>query len=436
MSGAGRRALVVGLGRSGRAAAALLARRGWDVVAVDAGDAEAPELTAAGVDVRAPHSGAVPGVELVVKSPGVPGEAAPVAAARAAGVPVWSEVELASRELDNLLIGVTGTNGKTTTTELTAHLLRASGIAARACGNQGDPIAGLVEAVDPAEWLVVECSSFQLEDAHSLHPAAAVLLNLAPDHLDRHASFEEYRSAKLRLFRNQSAGDLAILPAGMAPAAAVAARTVELGAATPAAVAWGQGGVHVAGLGRVTGWDDVLLRGDHNRHNVLVAAALAAHAGAGAAGIAAGLASFAPVAHRLEPVGSAEGVLYVNDSKATNPDAAAAALGAYGSGVHLIAGGRGKDTPFDALAEIARGACVHAYVVGETGPQLAAAFRRVGVPCQEAGTVEAAVVAAAGRARAGEVVLLAPACASFDQFADYGERGDAFRAAARAAGAR
>ena len=380
------RALVVGLARSGRAAAALLARRGWEVTAIDSGEAAAPELEAAGVEVRAPWSAPVEGVELVVKSPGVPGEAAAVAAARAAGAPVWSEIELASRELPNPLIGITGTNGKTTTTELTAHLLRAGGLDAVACGNQGTPLAGLVDAVDPGAWLVVECSSFQLEDVERFHPRAAALLNLAPDHLDRHGSLERYRDAKLRLFAAQEPGDLAILPRAVEARVPAGARHVDDGPPGPGAAAWSEGGLHLAGLGRVIGWDDVLLRGRHNRENAMAAAALAAHAGVGPAALAAGLASFQPVPHRLEPVGAAGGVAFVNDSKATNPDAALAALDAYPRGVHLIAGGRGKSTPFGPLAAAARGAVVRVYLIGEAGPEIGAAMTAAGVPTEESGT--------------------------------------------------
>ena len=430
-----RTALVVGLGRSGRAAAALLARRGWTVVACDGAAVEAPELVAAGVEVRAPSLEPVPGVDLVVKSPGVPGAAPPVAAARAEGVPIWSEIELAARELPNPLIAVTGTNGKTTTTELTAHLLRAAGREAVACGNQGTPLAGLVDAVDPAAWLVVECSSFQLEDVHEFRPRGAALLNLAPDHLDRHGDVAAYRAAKLRVFAAQRPGDLAILPVGLAPPGDGSVRHVYEEAPGPDAAAWGADGLHVAGLGRVIGWEEVPLRGRHNRQNALAAAALAAGAGAPAAGLAAGLASFRPVPHRLEPVGSAGGVAFVNDSKATNPDAALAALDAYDHGVHLIAGGRAKGTPFDGLAAAARGAVVRAYLVGEAAPELAGAFARAGVPHERCGAVGEAVARAAARARPGETVLLAPGCASFDQFSSYEERGDAFRAAARSAGA-
>ena len=372
--------------------------------------------------MRAPWDAPVPDVDLAVKSPGVPGDVAPVLGARAAGVPVWSEIELAARELPNPLIGITGTNGKTTTTELTAHLLRAGGLAAAACGNQGTPLAGLVDASDPGAWLVVECSSFQLEDVEPFRPLAAALLNLAPDHLDRHGSLEGYRDAKLRLFAAQEAGDLAILPPGLEATGAAPARRTYDGPPGPDAVAWAEGGLHVAGLGRVVAWDEVALRGRHNRENAMAAAALAAHAGLGAAALAEGLASFRPVPHRLEPVGTAGGVAFVNDSKATNPDAAIAALDAYPRGApdrrragqgHALRGpGRGRAGRRRARVPGGRG-----------GEEIGRALRDAGVPEEASGTVEAAVAAAAARAAAGETVLLSPGCASFDQFADYQERG-------------
>ncbi len=428
MTGRPQRVLVVGLARSGRAAALLLARLGHAVIAVDAALVSAPELVAAGIQVRAPFAEAIDGIDLVVKSPGVPGTAAPVAAARAAGVPVISEVELASRHTDNPILGVTGTNGKTTTTELTAHLLAVAGIPARACGNQGTPLAGVVGQVDPATWLVVECSSFQLEDIATFHPRGAVLLNLTPDHLDRHAGIEEYLAAKLRLFENQTATDLAIAPRGMTPSTRAPMRHVDHGAPAPGAICWSDGGLHHADLGLVTGWDDVAVRGRHNQQNAMAAVALAAHAGADRAALAAGLGSFAGVAHRLEVVADIDGVRYVNDSKATNPDAAIAALDAYPARVHLIVGGRGKGTSFDTLAAAARAAVVRAYLVGEAGAEIGEAFRHQGIAVQPAGTVAQAVIAAAAQAATGDVVLLAPACTSFDQYASFEERGDDFRA--------
>lgn len=427
------RALVVGLATSGRAAALLAARLGHEVVAVDSAEIAAPELEAAGIEVRAPFDGAVTDVDLVIKSPGVPGTAMPVAAARAADVPVISEIEFAARQLANPLIAVTGTNGKTTTVELTAELLRASGLPARACGNQGTPLSGLVGEIDESEWLVVECSSFQLEDCVDFHPRAAALINVTPDHLDRHGTLAAYTAAKLRIFARQVLGDLAILPSGMeAPGGAPSLRVApEQG---PDVIAWSHGGLHLAGHGRVAGWDEVPLRGAHNRQNAMIAAALAAHAGASSAGIAAGLAGFGGVPHRLEVVGSAGGVTFVNDSKATNPDAAVAALDAYPEGVHLIAGGRGKGTGFDAVAAAA-GGVVRAYLIGETAGDLAAALGARGIESERHPGLREAVAAAARAAEAGETVLLAPACASFDQFRSFEERGAAFRTAARDAGA-
>ena len=433
MSGGSGTVLVVGLGKSGRAAAALLARRGRRVVAVDGAAQVAPELEELGIEVRAPHTDPVPGVDLVVKSPGVPGDIPQVAAARAAGAEVWSELELAGRELTNPIIGITGTNGKTTTTELTAHLLRAAGMKAVACGNQGVPLAALVDAVDPTAWLVVECSSFQLEDAHTFHPRAAALLNVTPDHLDRHGTMEAYAAAKLRLFAHQGPGDLAIAPADMAIPGGATARTVDEGPRTgPASVAWSEGGLHLDGLGRIAVWDEIPLRGRHNRQNAMAAAALAAHAGVPAEALRVGLTTFTGVAHRLERVGEVGGVLFVNDSKATNPDAACAALDAYPEGVHLIVGGRGKGTSFRPLADAARGGVVRAYLIGEAGPAAGADLAAAGVPVTASGTLEAAVRDAAAVARPGEVVLLAPGCASFDQFANFEARGEAFRAAVRA----
>jgi len=423
-------ALVVGLGRSGAAAAMLLVRRGWRVLAVDANPVEAPELVALGVDVRGSCVDPIGGVTLVVKSPGVPGDAPQVAAARAAGVEVISEIELAARELTNPIIAVTGTNGKTTTTELAAHLLRAAGRPAVACGNQGLPLASLVDVVDPATWLVVECSSFQLEDIVRFHPRAAVVLNLTPDHLDRHASMEAYTAAKLRVFAAMTADDLAIAPADWVLPGAAPHRVIREGARRGEAdIAWTEGGLHIEGLGMVATWDAIPLRGRHNRENVMAAAAIVARvARLGAAEIATGLASFAGVAHRLEVVGVIDGVTYVNDSKATNADAACAALDAYPSGVHLIAGGKSKGAAFTPLATAARGADVRCvYLIGAAGPEIGAAMRAAGIATHDAATLADAVAAARAAAQPGEVVLLAPACASFDQFSSFEERGDRFR---------
>lgn len=430
------RALVVGLATSGRAAALLLCDLGWDVVAVDRAAVSAPDLEARGIVVRAPSDDPV-AADLVVRSPGVPRDAPPLAAAYADGTPVWSEIELASRALPNPILAITGTNGKTTTTELLAHILRDAGLDAVACGNQGTPLASLVGRVPGDAWLVVECSSFQLEDIPSFHPRGAVLLNVTPDHMDRYPDFDSYRAAKLNIFANQAADDLAILPRPLlATGAAPTRRLAAAGDPGPDAVAWAEGGLHVQGLGRVAAWEDVPLRGAHNRENVMAAAAMAAHAGLGAAEIAHGLASFPGVRHRLEVVGSRNGITFVNDSKATNPAAAIAALDAYPRNVRLIAGGSSKDTPFDDLAAAADGVVDHAYLIGQTAPEIAAAMQERRIPTSTFADLSAAVTAASGDASPGDVVLLAPACASFDQFTGYAHRGDTFRDAARRAGAR
>ena len=289
----------------------------------------------------------------------------------------------------------------------------------------------------PDAWLVVECSSFQLEDIPSFHPRAAVLLNVTPDHMDRYPDFTAYRQAKLNLFANQGPDDLAIVPHGMdAPSGAPLRRISADGDTGPDVVSWARGGLHVRGLGLVAPWHEIPLRGAHNRDNVMAAAAMAAHAGVAGGAIAAGLATFGGVPHRLEVVGSAGGVVFVNDSKATNPAAAIAALDAYPEGVRLIAGGSSKDTPFDALAAAARSAVVHAYLIGETADDIARAMAAEGVACTVLADLPTAVSRAAADAADGEVVLLAPACASFDQFTGYEHRGEVFRRAAQGAGAR
>lgn len=429
------RALVVGFARSGQAAATLLRDRGWDVVALDRAAVDAPDLVAAGIDLRAPSEDPVP-ADLVIRSPGVPRTAPPLAAAYAAGTPVWSEIELASRATSNRIMGITGTNGKTTTTELLAHVLRSAGRDAVACGNQGTPLSSVVATVHRDTWLVVECSSFQLEDVPSFRPHAAVLLNLTPDHLDRYADIHEYRRAKLNIFTNQQGGDLAILPASFPSTGGAPARRIRAtGQPGPDTVAWGEGGLHVAGLGCVAPWSAIPLLGSHNRENVMAAAAMAAYAGLGADEIADGLMGFPGVPHRLEVVGNCNGVRFVNDSKATNPAAAIAALDAYPAHVRLIAGGSSKGTPFDALARAAAGSVVHAYLIGETAPLIARAMEQEGVPAEVCADLPTAVAAAFAAAAPGDTVLLAPACASFDQFTSYAHRGDVFHEEARRAGA-
>jgi UDP-N-acetylmuramoylalanine--D-glutamate ligase len=378
------KALVYGLARSGTAVAERLAERGDEVVAVDRllGNEGDLELLA--------------GVEVLVKSPGVPGEAPLVRAARERGVPVWSEIELAWRLLAarTRLVGVTGTNGKTTTAELLGAIFRAAGRDVAVAGNVGTPLASVREA----EWIVCELSSFQLEDVETLACDVAVLLNLEPDHLDRHGSYERYRDAKLRIFERAR---VCVVPRGL-----------------------GLDGIEFASDDPLPA--EPLLRGEHNRENAAAATAAARAAGVGEEAIAEALRTFPGVAHRLEPVGEVAGVTYVNDSKATNVAAARRALAAYADEpVHLILGGSLKGESFAPLAE-AIGPNVEAiHLIGEAAPELAAALGAR--PFHDDETLAQAVEHAAHEARPGEVVLLSPACASYDQYENFEQRGDEFR---------
>jgi UDP-N-acetylmuramoylalanine--D-glutamate ligase len=390
---------VLGLARSGQAAALALARRGVRVLGVDADPAlDTGRLRAEGVEVRLGAGGdsaLVDDVELLVKSPGIPSEDALVEAARRRRIPVWSEIELGVRLVGQPDIGVTGTNGKTTTVELLGAIVRASGREAAVCGNVGAAI-------------VCELSSFQLEDVATLRPRVAVLLNLTPDHLDRHGTVEAYSRAKLRIFENQGPGDVAVVPHGFGPVPGHA-RRVEFAGGDPLPA-------------------EPAIPGAHNRENAAAATAAARAIGVPDAAIAGALRTFPGVANRLEPVRELGGVRFVNDSKATNPESAIVALRAFPPGLRVILGGSRKGTPFGALARCAREQAVErAYLIGETADELAPALLAEDVPFTTCGDLETAVRAAYADARPGDVVLLSPACASFDQFRDYEHRGERFR---------
>jgi len=385
------RVLVLGLARSGLAAKAALEAQGTEVVAADRTLGNDTDLAL------------LDGVDVLVKSPGVPGEALLVVTARERGVPVWSEIELAARLLPNPLVGVTGTNGKTTTTELLGAML-----GARTAGNVGTALSELVGETEPAEWIVCELSSFQLEDIEELRPRIAVLLNLEPDHLDRHGTFERYRDAKLRIFENQTDEDVAVVPRGFGPVPG-AGRRVEFSADEELPV-------------------EPLIPGAHNRENAAAAAAVARAAGVGDDAIAEVLRTFPGVPHRLELVAEIGGVRYVNDSKATNTAAARRALTAYDAPLHLILGGSLKGERFDEFAaDVARANVVAAYLIGEAAELLATDLGYANVPFYVSTTLERAVAEAAATAQPGEIVLLSPACASYDQFKDFEGRGEEFR---------
>ena len=387
-----RRVLVLGLARSGEAARAALEGRGVEVVGVDRSLGNDDDLEL------------LDDVDVLVKSPGVPGESALPAAARGRGIPVWSEIELGAHLLeDNPILAVTGTNGKTTTAELLGHILGAP-----VAGNVGRSLTSLVGTVPQGRPIVCEVSSFQLEDVHELHPWIAVLLNLEPDHLDRHGSFEAYRAAKLRVFENQRPDDVAVVPRGFEPVPG-AGRRIEFAADDPLPA-------------------EPRILGAHNRENAVAATAAARAAGISESAIAAGLRTFAGVPHRLEPVLEIGGVRYVNDSKATNAAAARRALTTYDAPIHLILGGSLKGEPFDELAAlIAATNVVTAYLIGQAAEQLSAVLANAKVPFLLSVTLERAVAEAASAARPGEVVLLSPACASYDQFEDFEHRGEEFR---------
>jgi UDP-N-acetylmuramoylalanine--D-glutamate ligase len=405
------KALVLGLARSGEAAAVALARRGVRVVGVDRNEElDAGRLRENGVEVvlGAEDPALVDDVDLLIKSPGIPSEVPLVAAARARGVTVWSEIELGSRLLANPLLGVTGTNGKTTTSELLGEIFRAAGRPVSVAGNVGRPLTGLDGAVAGDAWIVCELSSFQLEDIDELRPRVAVLLNVTPDHLDRHGDLDAYRAAKLRIFENQGPDDVAVVPRGF-PQVPGEGRRVEFAADDPLPA-------------------EPRIPGEHNRENAAAAAAAARAAGIPDEAIAAALESFAGVPHRLELVRELNGVRWVNDSKATNPEAAERALGAYPPGLRVILGGRRTGPPFGGLAERAREAGVScAYLIGESADEIAEALARQGVRFRHSIDLEHAVADAHADAETGEVVLLSPACASYDQFESFEERGARFR---------
>ncbi len=429
--------LVLGLARSGVAAALALAARGEQVIAVDAGDPDVSRLRAAGIETHTGSDGVAElrRVHQVVKSPGVPAQAPLVEAARARGIPVIGELELAWRMLPNEFVAVTGTNGKTTTVEWIGHLYREAGLPVAVAGNVGTALSTLVGAVAPAATIVCEASSFQLEDTVAFAPEAAVLLNLSPDHLDRHGSMEAYRDAKLQIFARQGNDDVAVAPLGLGiEDLGGCARRVRFGDEAGAALSARAGELWWEER-PLLGVDELGLPGIHNRHNAMAAAAVTLARGVEVEAVVAGLRSFAGVAHRLEPVAERAGVAYVNDSKATNVASTLVALEALGAGaarLHLILGGQGKGQDFGALADPVRASCVAVYLIGEDGPAIGAALAATGVPMHDCGDLDRAVAAAGRAATPGQIVLLSPACASFDQFDDFEARGDRFRELVRA----
>ncbi|MGD9737634.1 MAG: UDP-N-acetylmuramoyl-L-alanine--D-glutamate ligase [Solirubrobacterales bacterium] len=430
--------LVVGLARSGQAAARLLAARGETVRAVDSAHPEgAAGLAELGVEVHLDTDGLaqLEGTHTVVKSPGVPREAAVIAAARERGIGVVGELELAWRALPNRTVAVTGTNGKTTTVELLGHLWRAAGEPVAVAGNVGTPMASLVGEVEAEATVVCEASSFQLEDTDLFAPECAVFLNLAPDHLDRHGTLEDYLAAKLRIFANQGNDDVAVFNEDEPALAGVdlggCARRVGfcVGAGPDCEVSLAGGTIFYDGEPLLE-VEELGLFGEHNVANAMAAAAAALSIGLDREAVRAGLRGFAGVPHRLEQVAEIGGVRFVNDSKATNVASATVGLRAFAGGVRVILGGSDKGEPFAPLIEPLRERAVAAYLLGATAERMAGELApaiAAGVELQRCDDLEDAVRRAAAAAAPGEVVLLSPACASFDAFADFEARGERFR---------
>jgi UDP-N-acetylmuramoylalanine--D-glutamate ligase len=447
-----RKITVVGLARSGVAAARLCAREGARVTVTDrrpAAELAAPLAALDGAPVRRALGGHDPadfaGADLVVASPGVPLAIPEIAAARARAVPVWGEVELAARFLPGIpVVAVTGTNGKSTTTAL-AGALFARDRRTFTGGNLGTPLAEHVLSGAPADVLVLELSSFQIEGLSSLRPRVAAILNVTPDHLDRYRDVEDYAAAKARLFGLQQPGDFAVANAGDPRALAMAAATrgerVTFGFGPPRPAAARDPGGEPGPAGAAL-WisppggaperylvRNRALRGRHNRENAMAAALCARLLGVPGAAVQGGLDDFPGLPHRLELVAERGGVEWVNDSKATNVDATAVGLTAFAPGrprLLLVMGGRGKGAPYAPLRRLFGGRVKALLTIGEDAPRIEAELGDL-CPVDACGSLAEAVRRARAAAASGDVVLLSPACASYDQFRSYEDRGEAFR---------
>ena len=438
----GKRVLVVGLGRSGVASALFLKSRGARVTVSDAKSEdqlrkEIPALLDRGIAVETGGHGerTFQNQDLIVVSPGVPVDAEPITQARALGQDILGEIELAAEFLQGQIVAITGSNGKTTTTTLTGEILSAGGLKTLVGGNIGTPAISLVPQATPETVTVLEVSSFQLETIRHFRPKIAVVLNVTPDHLDRHRTFTAYVDAKARVFDNQQAEDFAVLNLDDVTCVELAGRTraqvfwfsrkreVEQGAF----VRKGEVVFRRAGSEQeVTPASEIPLKGSHNLENVLAAACAGALMGCEARKIGDAIRNFKAVEHRLEYVATVRGVEYYNDSKATNVDATIKALESFPANVHLILGGKDKGSDYTVLNDLLRERVKCVYTIGAAAekiqPQIKGATAIV-----RAGTVESAVKQAAASARPGDVVLLAPACASFDQFQNYEHRGRVFK---------
>jgi len=435
----GKRVIVAGAARSGLAAAELLARRGARVTLSDT-RAELPEadrLRGLGValELGGHTRDTFASADLVVLSPGVPPDQDAVQAARDRSVPVIAEIELASRWLQGRVIAITGTKGKSTTTALTGRMLEAAGFKVTVGGNIGPPLSAQVSASTPDTFHVVETSSFQLEQIDTFHPWIAVMLNISPDHLDRHPDVESYAAAKARIFENQHEGDFAVINADDPDVLALARRGRADARLFSLAGAIDRGTVVEDGwivdrqrdrAERLVPLDAIHLLGRHLLHDVLAAATVGVIAGAAPAAMTAAVDAFRGLEHAMERVADVGGVRFVNDSKATNVESALRAIESFDRDLVLIAGGRFKGGDFRLLREPLRARAKAVVAIGEARPLLREALGDV-VEVVEADSLAAAVARAYERATPSGVVLLAPACASFDMFRDYAERGRMFK---------
>jgi UDP-N-acetylmuramoylalanine--D-glutamate ligase len=437
----GKRVLVVGLGKSGVASALFLKAQGAQVTVSDtkSGDElrnEIPVLLDHGITVETGGHGdrTFRGQDLIVVSPGIPVDAPPLVQARALGEAVIGEIELAAQFLPGPIVAITGSNGKTTTTTLAGEIMTAAGFPALVGGNIGTPAISLAERARPETVIVLEISSFQLETIRTFRPKVAVILNVTPDHLDRHRTFEAYVDAKARIFENQQASDFAVLNADDPTCVAMASRTraqvswfsrqkeVEEGA-------WVGDGIIVfrtAGEQReIMQVSEIPLKGAHNLENVLAAVCAGALMGCAPDKIRQAVRDFKAVEHRLEFVATIRGVDYYNDSKATNVDATMKALESFPANIHLILGGKDKGSDYTVLNDLLRQRVKRVYTIGVAAAKIESQIK--GAEVVHAETLENAVRKAAALAQPGDVVLLAPACASFDQFKNYEHRGQVFK---------
>jgi UDP-N-acetylmuramoylalanine--D-glutamate ligase len=440
----GKKVLVVGLGRSGLAAALFLRHHGAQVTVSDVRSAEAlanelPALLEEGIMVEAGGHGLLTfrRQDLIVVSPGVPLTTPELVQVMKFGLPVIGELELAARFLKGKVMAITGSNGKTTTTTLAGEIMQAAGMLTLIGGNIGVPVVALTEQSTEDSWAVLEVSSFQLETTESFHPQVAVILNITPDHLDRHGSFENYALAKERIFSEQTSSDVLVLNAANQRAAEAAKRTkatvywfsmeqsVQRGA-------WVEGG-HIVfrrepggAVENILPLSTIPLKGEHNVENVLAAVVATRLAGASVEAIRKAVKEFKAVEHRLELVATIAGVDYYNDSKATNVDATAKAIAAFPEGIHLILGGKDKNSDYTTLIPLLKERVKCVYTIGAAAEKIEMHLQNC-VPLFHAETMVNAVKEAAKVAEKGDIVLLAPACSSFDQFENYEHRGQVFK---------